>query len=219
VKIKIIEDQLREYAFNYYHREIHDKQNPNNRRAWAAIQADDDPITWMRKPKEDEGHPYKIPRAENDLVVIASLDTQEEVERLIQKVDNWVNTRGLSAHDLGLKPDSYERLGDLATMFRNRGYFTQHYDAKNHQPQHTQLRCYHEWKARRSLEGVLKGVNKPCIQYCPSGEYHILDGWGRLLPFMALLQEGGFEFHPIEAFVAAPSRMIGSQRLQAGWHA
>ena len=32
-------------------------------------------------------------------------------------------------------------------------------------------------------------------------EYEIVDGWGRLLPFVVLLQQG-FLFYPVEIFVA-----------------
>ena len=35
----------------------------------------------------------------------------------------------------------------------------------------------------------------------------IIDGWGRLLPFEALLQEG-YEFHPVETFVCVPSDFV-----------
>jgi len=214
MKIKI-KTHLREYASNYYYREDQ-KQNAKGQEIWKEIQAGADPIQCMKRSKDDGGHEYKLPREDNDIVVVAVLDAQADVEGLmIQKIDGWVSDEIAKCVERNpdLKPGSSRRLGDLAATFLNGGYFAQHYDAAKHQPNHTQLKCYNSWKKGKSLEGVLKDREKPCIQYVAPGDYEILDGWGRLLPFAALLKEG-FPFHPVETFLALPNQVLGSMQ----WH-
>ena len=52
-----------------------------------------------------------------------------------------------------------------------------------------------------SLKDVIAGSQTMLIECVRPGEYEIVDGWGRLLPFVALLRQG-YDFHPVESFVA-----------------
>lgn len=84
-----------------------------------------------------------------------------------------------------------------------RGYFI------NCKEPDTQLKKYTEWKQRPppQLERAIVGTDRCSMQLISSGQYEIIDGWGRLLPFEALLQQG-CEFHPVEAFVCVPPDFI-----------
>ena len=48
---------------------------------------------------------------------------------------------------------------------------------------------------------MIAGSQTMLIECVRPGEYEIVDGWGRLLPFVALLRQG-YDFHPVESFVA-----------------
>jgi hypothetical protein len=41
----------------------------------------------------------------------------------------------------------------------------------------------------------------------------IVDGWGRLLPYAALIHNG-CEFHPVETFLASSKRSISQERFK-----
>ena len=82
------------------------------------------------------------------------------------------------------------------------------------------------WKEIGSLAHVISPEDRPLIETVALAEpeYEIVDGWGRLLPFAALLHEG-LAFHPFETFLAsrdlartvadggknAPAKRAGSQ--------
>jgi hypothetical protein len=108
------------------------------------------------------------------------------------------------ARSRALVPEPFTQvLSDLACVALNRGYFI------NCKEQDTQLKKYTEWKQRPSpqLKGAIVGSDRCSIQLIVSGQYEIIDGWGRLLPFEALLREG-YEFHPVETFVCVPSDFV-----------
>jgi hypothetical protein len=206
-----IKDHLREYAFNYYHKEIHEKGNkkPSVLRAWAAIEAGEDPVEWMRKSNDDGGFKYKLPLEKNDFVVVALLTLKEEVESLlihdymldeVSEDGKWIRDR------VKVPKPITRRLKNLTTLFVNQGYFE-----NSKWKADRQYKNYHSWKQRDTLDGILRDREKPLIEYVGVGEYEIIDGWGRLLPFVALLEE--FSLHPIEAFVAVPS-LISSLNWQ-----
>jgi hypothetical protein len=41
----------------------------------------------------------------------------------------------------------------------------------------------------------------PLIELNDKGKYEIVDGWGRLLPYLTLVEKHGFEFVPVPVFV------------------
>jgi hypothetical protein len=101
----------------------------------------------------------------------------------------------------GVAPCPYtRRLEQLADTFIMQGYF-------NIMWPDTQSKCYHTWKDKSLLEGVIESSERPLIEMTWTGEYEIVDGWGRLLPFTALLQKG-FKFYPFECFLATRKRVI-----------
>jgi hypothetical protein len=61
---------------------------------------------------------------------------------------------------------------------------------------------YDRWKRDNTLKGQLDDHERPLlVQY--SYFTAIVDGWGRLLPYHVLVNEG-MEFQPFEAFLAIP---------------
>jgi hypothetical protein len=92
-------------------------------------------------------------------------------------------------------PHQYTRkLKELANMFISREYFNSFGPDK-------QQEYYRKWRAENSLKDVISGPERTLIECVGPGEYEIVDGWGRLLPFAALLQQR-YRFYPVESFVA-----------------
>jgi len=181
------DSNLEEYARHFWERQ-RAKGDPGDRDALAGIDAGENPVTWLSKP---EKYPYKFPHPDSNLIRIAFLD-RAEVEALLihdyMPCDPWMRKRGLV-------PDPYARnLADLAGISISRDYF----DGRGND---TQQVLYRIWKARGSLKDVIAGSARTLIECVRPGEYEIVDGWGRLLPFAALLRQG-YEFHPVETFVA-----------------
>jgi hypothetical protein len=185
--MKIIRgSSLGEYAHLFWKRQ-RAKKNPQDRDALADIEKGGDPLRWLV-----DIYPYKLPHPCNRAVRLARLD-QEEVESLLvhdyMPRDRWMQDRGVV-------PEPYtRRLKNLANTFIQRGYFDICWDDK-------QQIYYREWKAKGSLENVFNESEKTLIECVQSGDYEIIDGWGRLLPFVALLQQG-YQFYPVECFVAS----------------
>jgi hypothetical protein len=185
--MKIIkESSLCEYAELFWNRQ-RKKEDPGDRDALTDIDRGGDPRWWLGKKYD-----YKLPRPDNDIVSIVLLDDQKEVESLLihkYMVDNeWMQASNLV-------PEPKTRvLRDLAKITINRGYFSKGcWDNTHH-------KYYRKWMEKGSLENVIKGDERPLIESVGPNEYEIVDGWGRLLPFVALLEK--FTFHPIECFVA-----------------
>jgi hypothetical protein len=66
-------------------------------------------------------------------------------------------------------------------------------------PETGQYKNYHRWK-NQSLQGQLDGHEKPMlVQH--EAYIDVLDGFGRLLPYLALVLQGK-EFFPFEAYFA-----------------
>src|SRR6266496_3601069 len=75
------ESTLDEFARSVYEREK--LKNPKGLEDWKMINnRGADPVQLLSRPKEQGGHPYKMPAQENRIVRIAAL-YQEEVESLL----------------------------------------------------------------------------------------------------------------------------------------
>lgn len=189
--MKIInKSTLDEYAHVFWKRQ-RVKENLEDKEALDNIDDGGNPINWLK-----EKYHSKLPRWHDDVVIqIAELE-QEEVENLLihdyMPCDQWMKDRGVV-------PDPYTRkLQDLAKIFVYRGYF-------DRLERDTQQEYFCAWKKKGSLENVIPSTEKPLemplIECIGTGTYEIVDGWGRLLPFVALLQEG-YRFYPVKCFVA-----------------
>lgn len=187
----IKQSNLDEFADPFWQRQRL-KDDPNDRDALANIDQTGDRLKWLINL-----YPYKLPHPYNDRVQVVKIEVKDEVNSFLihDKLprDKWMVESGVA-------PCPYtRRLGQLAETFIVRGYFdTQWPD--------TQSKCYQAWKDRPSLEGVIKSSERPLIELTGTDEYEIVDGWGRLLPFAALLQKGS-KFYPFECFVATRKRI------------
>ena len=117
---------------------------------------------------------------------ICRISTQEELENLwMHKSGDWLEGHGLWR--------SSNRLGDLAKTAIDTDFFCRYL--------HTgQYKNYHRWKDK-SLRGQLDGHEKPIL--VRHEEYtDILDGFGRLLSYLALVRQGK-EFFSFEAYLAS----------------
>ena len=180
----IRESSLQEYATQFWKRE--EKKNPSHP-ALPSIRQRNNPIEILK-----EHHDYKLPRPENNVVRIVSLN-REEVDRLLihgyMVNDEWMIGRGIKIET------RCRNLKDLAIAFLEQRYFWGSWND-------TQIECYKVWKSRCSLENAITDSKRTLIERVGQDVYEIVDGWGRLLPFVALLQEG-YDFSPIETFVAS----------------
>ena len=85
-------------------------------------------------------------------------------------------------------------LSDLAKAALETGFF------KNKNNQDTgQYKNYYRWRDKK-LQGQLDGHEKPLLVE-EDNHTDILDGFGRLLPYLALVYEGE-QFFPFEAYLA-----------------
>jgi len=117
---------------------------------------------------------------------ICEISTVEELERLcMPNSRQWLEQRKLwrGSH----------WLGDLAKAAREEGFF-----AGNKNQDTGQWKNYQCWKDAE-LRGRLDGHEKPTLR--DEGQYtSIFDGWGRLLPYLALIYERNGGFFPFEAY-------------------
>ena len=183
----VSQSSLREYAEHFWRRQ-RGKHDPNDRETLQAIGAGGDPVALLRGPRYD----FKLPKPHNDSVSIVLVTEKEDVENLLVRdyvpKDAWMEDRGLV-------PQPFTRkLGDLASLCLERGYFSA---ARNDR----QIQYFKAWHASASLANVLSVDERPLIEVTKSGAYEIVDGWGRLLPFSALLVRG-LAFAPFEVFLA-----------------
>jgi len=68
-----------------------------------------------------------------------------------------------------------------------------------------QYQCYWAWRGIGSLANAIGPGDRPLIEAVEldgNPEYEIVDGWGRLLSFAALVLEG-LTFFPFESFLAS----------------
>jgi len=181
---------LDEYARSFWLRES--TKNADGARVWAEVLAGADPVDLMARPRAAGGHPYKLPSTENRMIRLVELDQIEEFESLLihkgMSQDDWMRSRGLAP------PTELRRLGDLARLFATSRYFHRT-DADG-----TQVKCYRIWASRGNVNSVMND-SPPLIEHIGVAQTEIVDGWGRLLPFVVLVQEG-FPFSPARAFYA-----------------
>jgi hypothetical protein len=183
---------LDEFAYQFWRRQRL-KGDKADTDALASIHRNGDQLRWLVNL-----YPYKLPHPYNDSVEVQEIETKDEVNNFLIHYDlprdQWMVKRGVA-------PCPYtRRLGELAKTFRKRRYFDTDWPD-------TQRKCYGKWKDRASLKGVIGSTERPLIEMTWTEEYEIVDGWGRLLPFAALLEEG-FEFHPFECFVATRRKSV-----------
>jgi hypothetical protein len=194
--MEIIRDSdLNELAHEFREREARKTQSGKD--ALAKIKTWDDAYRLLK-----EKHRYKLPADLNSAVKVAFLN-RFEVAALVMRKDT-VDGDNAWAKSRGPVPEPFTQiLSELASVAIGRGYFI------NYKEPDTQLKKYTAWKQRPppQLEGAIVGTDKCSIQLISSGQYEIIDGWGRLLPFEALLQQG-CELHPMEAFVCVPPDFI-----------
>lgn len=128
---------------------------------------------------------------------IVVLDSLSELEHLIFLESTWTKKERLVVPDAGL---NYRLLGKVADIAVRSGY----------------LRFQEAWRHREYYAalkaGRLRLVGACRIALCspeeserrknPAGTYYLLDGVGRCLPLVMLLQAREIAFHPVEAFLA-----------------
>ncbi len=182
----VAESTLSEYARQFWRRE-RDKRNPQGIQNFAAIQHGADPVKLLQ-----EAHSYKLPRQYNDQISVVVFTGRDEIENLLvhdyMPSDKWMLERGLCPDPLT------RRLGDLASICISRGYFASHRNDR-------QIHYFNDWQKRGSLANVLGIDERPLIELTETGEHEIVDGWGRLLPFAALLLQG-LPFESFQAYYA-----------------
>ena len=178
------ESSLEDYSTQFWHRE--EKKNPNHL-ALASIRQGSNPTEMLRRHHQD-----KLPRPENKMIQIVLLN-KEEVENLLIH-EYMINGPWMIKRKINIETGC-RKLKDLAVSFLEQGYFNGDWDD-------TQIKCYRKWKKEISLKGKITESNKTFIQQVKADMYEIVDGWGRLLPYVALIKEG-FEFHPVETFLAS----------------
>jgi hypothetical protein len=118
---------------------------------------------------------------------ICQISTAEELEQLwMHKHDSWLENHGLWRGS--------NWLGDLVRAALETGFF------KNKNNQHeSPYKNYHRWRDTE-LHGQLDGHEKPCLVE-EDNHIDICDGFGRLLPYLALVYEGK-QFFPFKAYWA-----------------
>lgn len=136
-------------------------------------------------------HPYKFPcdgKRETSWH-ICEISSVAELELLwMHKSDTWLVDQRLWRGSRWLK--------DLAQAARDTGFFRNTANARWSQYSH-----FHEWQSV-GLKGRLDGHERPLLVKYPYLT-DILDGFGRLLPYLALVYEG-LQFERFEAYLAVP---------------
>jgi hypothetical protein len=187
--MEFIEDStLTDYAVHFWRRE-RKKHLAGSDAAQKAETAFSNPVACLQ-----EHHKFKLPYIENGRMRIARLN-RDDIERLL--IHDYMPS-GQWMKDHGLVPDPYTRnLKELADVVVKRGYF-ERLESKEVPQAH-----YREWQSRGTLRNAISCEDRVLIECAGRGEYEIVDGWGRLLPFMALVISG-YDCFDVEAFVATP---------------
>ena len=160
----------------------------------------DDPLGKLARE-----HHYKLPFKRSDpakvRMQILRLEGIRELEELVihdYMVEHpWMKERGIKANS--------RKLGDLANIFLQYGYFEKPSQVTQNDAQY---RNFHAWRKSGSFRTCMDAENRSLIQY-NGVELEIVDGWGRLLPFVALIK-GGMPFCPVECFLASERSEAGS---------
>jgi hypothetical protein len=135
--------------------------------------------------------PYKLPCEGKREVSwqIAEISTLSELGQLWRNRDEWLRKWGIEQWSHWLK--------DLAEFVQQAGFFEKPKDGQGSVRDN-----YDRWKAAKTLKGVLDDHEKPLLVKYPYFAA-IVDGWGRLLPYHVLVNEG-LEFQPFQVFLAVP---------------
>ena len=177
-----------EYAHSFWVREF---AKPNGLKERMPFPSS--PLEQLKKPVEQEGHPYKLPPPELRRWGIWLLTTPAEMEALLVIQDSYMET-----HDLIVKPPT---LGNVTRRAIETGYFSSPKEG-------TQYKLFQKWKDG-ILADCIKGDDRLCLQAItdeerlksPTSLFYIKDGWGRSLPYLALVYLS-HEFFPIEVYIA-----------------
>lgn len=140
-------------------------------------------------------YPYKLPYngATEATWEICEVSTIQELEQL------WMKRSGvwLAEKRLLLDPNaSGAFLGELTARAHETRFFANHAD--NHDT--GQLKTYLRWRPT-GLAGVLDSYERPLIQQ-EDDRIGIVDGWGRLLPYLYLAKYESLAFLPFQCFFA-----------------
>lgn len=151
------------------------------------------PLDQLKKPREQGGHPYKLPPSELKRWGVWLLTTVAEMELLMVIQDNYMKD-----HDFLVTPPT---LGNVVRRAIETSYFETPKGG-------TQYQLFHEWR-NGVLAGRITGDDRICLEaisdeqrkISPTSLFYIKDGWGRSLPYLTLVTLGQ-EFHPIEVYIA-----------------
>ena len=138
-------------------------------------------------------HDYKLPfKNINADVVLVNLDRTDIAGLIIHgsmAPDDWMR------QNLTSVPEPFpRRLDDLAALFLQDGFF----DRNSRQGGGTQARLF--WQSSKAGRPV--HIDRTMIQQNVDGSLEIVDGFGRLLAYEALLQRG-YDFRVIDSFLAS----------------
>jgi hypothetical protein len=173
-----------EYAHSFWVRE-----NRKNK----AIMIPSSPLEQLKKPREEGGHPYKLPPPEFLRWGVWLLTTPAEMENLMVIQDTYMEDR-----EFLVTPPT---LGNVVRRAIETDFFETPKTG-------TQYRLFHEWRNSK-LADRIKGDDRLCLQAIteverarsPTSLFYIKDGWGRSLPYLTLVTLG-HEFFPVEVYIA-----------------
>lgn len=135
--------------------------------------------------------PYKFPCEGKKEISwhICQISSVPELGLLWKHKDDWLTKWGIEASSHWLK--------DLADIVQNGKFFEKPKDNQGSVRDN-----YDHWKADKTLKGKLDDHERPLLVKYPYFTA-ITDGWGRLLPYHVLVNEG-LEFQPFQAYLAVP---------------
>lgn len=179
---------LANYAKQFWERQA-TKATIDDKPALTDIANGGDPVGWLANI-----YPYKLPRPTNSRIRIATLEAPEDIGAVLihegMLKDEWTTTRCLTPC-----PKS-RRIADMVTTALERKYFDTDRDD-------TQIKLFNHWKTKDTLTGFIDDNSLPLIELTWPNQFEIVDGWGRLHAFLALVRLGK-PFSPVQAFIASP---------------
>jgi hypothetical protein len=177
----------------------------------------EDYASWYLQRESRKGDAYEIPREPEQQVQamrqrhegkmrkwfsgttlwhIVSLDDISDLANLVFLESKWTKEEGLVVPD----GKNYRILSRVAENAKVGDYFGR--------PSARKHKAYYDQLLAGSL--LLQGENRIAICSAepseiasnPNARYYLLDGVGRCLPYMGLLNQGKLEYTPVEAFRA-----------------
>jgi hypothetical protein len=188
------ESSLKQYAEHFWKREKLKFGGGTVSVEVGEFERGGDPVTLLTK-----WHPDKLPferasgiHVELHELSLADLETLTIHTRIVD--DSWMLVRGL----VPSPPTCL--LKDLAAHFRFVGFFERNDELARDTGQ---WKHYRRWAEKPKDNALRRALNQdsPMIQVNEGTAMEIVDGWGRLLPLLALVQEG-FTFDPFPSYVA-----------------